>query len=131
MGNSVKSIRLIIFFVLVLYSCFSYGQVIETICYSDSVIIINKDEKFELTFGACHDCGARWFLESIDTTGIIPINTINKTNTSFTGNPKAGGSVFEIWTLKGIKSGEYQLLFYYKRFGRIIQKREMLKVIIQ
>jgi hypothetical protein len=54
-----------------------------------------------------------------------------KANPSFTGNPRTGGSVFEIWTFTGIKNGEYKLLFYYKRFGRIIQKKELLTIIIQ
>lgn len=127
----MKLIRLKMFFVLVLFSCISFGQAIETKCYNDSVIKITLNEQFELSFGACHDCGARWFLESIDTTGIKLINTINKTNPLFTGNPRAGGSVFEIWTFTGIKNGEYKLLFYYKRFGRIIQKKELLTIIIQ
>lgn len=106
----------------------AFGQHIEPICYSDSVITISRNEQFVLKFGACHDCGSAWFLDSVDSTGIQTLNKRSGNNRPFTGDPVAGGSVFEIWTFAGLRSGGYEMLFCYKRFGRIIQKKVVIKV---
>ena len=96
---------------------------------TDRVVTKTAGEKFEIKFEACHDGGYVWMLDTIDTT---QIKMTGKTLAPAGSKQLIGGNVIEIWTFEGVKPGDYELTFNYKRpWLAAITKTETVRVIIK
>lgn len=105
-------------------------QSTESNVYENQVVVSRVQEPFEIKLEGCPTCGYTWFLEPFDSTAIrllrhstIPLNQ----------NPGAvGGNALEVWNLTGLRKGEFQLTFRYKRpWLEEVEKREQFRVRIR
>jgi hypothetical protein len=117
----IEAKRIALCFTFFIFSVASFCQMNKTENPSkDSLVNINVNEFFELTFHYFLDGECIWVIESDDTASIKLISKTKKSPKSLSdtlgpvGLVSIGGGFDEIWKFTGIQKGVYQLRFYYK-----------------
>jgi len=96
---------------------------------ADTVIRTEVNVSFVIKQEACLSCGYDWFMEAVDTSAI---KLLDKSNEPINPDRKViGGNAIVIWQFVALKTGNYQLVFYYKRpWEEEILKTERIKIIV-
>jgi len=119
---------LLILFVLPLILC--CRQTTESKRNKNQAITGRVQEPFNIKLEGCPTCGYAWFLEPFDSTAIRLLShstiSLNK------GPGVVGGNALEVWNLTGLRKGEFQLTFRYKKpWLEAVETTELFRVKIR
>jgi len=94
------------------------------------VVIGRVQEPFEIKLEGCPTCGYAWFLGPFDSTAI---RLLSHSTISLNKDPGVvGGNALEVWNLTGLRKGEFQLTFRYKKpWIEAVEKTEQFRVKIR